>query len=156
MRVIRLGLRLGLFQLSLGILGVLMLGLFNRLLIAEIGLPAAVVALAIGAQQLMGFTRVWFGNRSDQIAGGGLRRTPFIVKSALAFSLLFGLAGWVVLQLAETVALPSQPFVGVWIGVLTLISIAIGTAISAGGTAFSALVVDLTSKHERPRVLSVI
>ena len=69
MRVIRLGLRLGLFQLSLGILGVLMLGLFNRLLIAEIGLPAAVVALAIGAQQLMGFTRVWFGNRSDQIAG---------------------------------------------------------------------------------------
>ena len=52
-RVIRLGLRLGLFQLSLGILGVLMLGLFNRLLIAEIGLPAAVVALAIGTQQLM-------------------------------------------------------------------------------------------------------
>ena len=39
---------------------------------------------------------------------------------------------------------------------LTLISIAIGTAISAGGTAFSALVVDLTSERERPRVLSVI
>ena len=156
MRVVRLALRLGLFQLSLGILGVLMLGLFNRLLIAEIGLPAAVVAFALGSQQLMGFTRVWFGNRSDRIAGGRLKRTPYIVKSALAFSLLFGLAGWVVLQLAETVALPSQPFVGVWIGVLTLISIAIGTAISAGGTAFSALVVDLTSERERPRVLSVI
>jgi BCD family chlorophyll transporter-like MFS transporter len=155
-RVVRLALRLGLFQLSLGILGVLMLGLFNRLLIAEIGLPAAVVAFALGSQQLMGFTRVWFGNRSDRIAGGRLKRTPYIVKSALAFSLLFGLAGWVVLQLAETVALPSQPFVGVWIGVLTLISIAIGTAISAGGTAFSALVVDLTSERERPRVLSVI
>ena len=54
MRVLRLGFRLGLFQLSLGILGVLMLGLFNRLLIEEIGLPAAVVALAIGSQQLMG------------------------------------------------------------------------------------------------------
>ena len=133
-----------------------MLGLFNRLLIAEIGLPAAVVALAIGAQQLMSITRVWFGNRSYQIAGGGLRRTPFIVKSALAFSLLFGLAGWVVLQLAETVALPSRPFVGVWIGVLTLISLALGTAISAGGTAFSALIVDLTSERERPRVLSVV
>ena len=77
MRVLRLGFRLGLFQLSLGILGVLMLGLFNRLLIEEIGLPAAVVALAIGSQQLMGFTRVWFGNRSDQIAGGvsGVRRS---------------------------------------------------------------------------------
>lgn len=70
MRVISLCLHFGLFQLSLGILGVLMLGLFNRLLIAEIGLPAAIVALAIGDQQLMGFTRIWFGNRSDQIAGG--------------------------------------------------------------------------------------
>ena len=47
MRVLRLGFRLGLFQLSLGILGVLTLGLFNRLLIEEIGLLAAVVALAI-------------------------------------------------------------------------------------------------------------
>ena len=37
-----------------------------------------------------------------------------------------------------------------------LISIALGTAISAGGTAFSALVVDLTSERERPRVLAVV
>ena len=155
-RDIRLGIRLGLFQLSLGILGVLMLGLFNRLLIEEIGLPAAVVALAIGSQQLMGFTRIWFGNRSDRIAAGRLKRTPYIVISALAFSGLFGLSGWVVLQLARTITLPDQPFVGAWVGLLTLISIALGTAISAGGTAFSALVVDLTSERERPRVLAVV
>ena len=55
MRAVRLGLRLGLFQLSLGILGVLILGLLNRLLITEIGVSAALTALAIGAQQLMGF-----------------------------------------------------------------------------------------------------
>ena len=155
-RDIRLGIRLGLFQLSLGILGVLMLGLFNRLLIAEIGLPAAVVALAIGSQQLMGFTRIWFGNRSDRIAAGRLKRTPYIVISALAFSGLFGLSGWVVLQLARTITLPGQLFVGPWVGLLMLISIALGTAISAGGTAFSALVVDLTSERERPRVLAVV
>ena len=155
-RDIRLGIRLGLFQLSLGILGVLMLGLFNRLLIAEIGLPAAVVALAIGSQQLMGFTRIWFGNRSDRIAAGRLKRTPYIVISALAFSGLFGLSGWVVLQLARTITLPGQLFVGPWVGLLMLISIALGMAISAGGTAFSALVVDLTSERERPRVLAVV
>lgn len=155
-RVVRLGLRLGLFQLSLGILGVLTLGLLNRLLISDIGLPAAVVALAIGAQQLMGFTRVWFGNRSDRVVVGRLKRTPYILISALAFSVLFGLAGWVVLQLADAVSLPGQPFVGAWVGLLMLISIAIGTAISAGGTAFSALIVDLTSERERPRVLSLV
>ena len=133
-----------------------MLGLFNRLLIAEIGLPAAVVALAIGSQQLMGFTRIWFGNRSDRIAAGRLKRTPYIVISALAFSGLFGLSGWVVLQLARTITLPGQLFVGPWVGLLMLISIALGMAISAGGTAFSALVVDLTSERERPRVLAVV
>ena len=61
-----------------------------------------------------------------------------------------------VLQLARTITLPDQPFVGAWVGLLTLISIALGTAISAGGTAFSALVVDLTSERERPRVLAVV
>ena len=61
-----------------------------------------------------------------------------------------------VLQLAQTITLADQPFVGAWVGLLTLISIALGTAISAGGTAFSALVVDLTSERERPRVLAVV
>ena len=97
------------------------------------------MALAIGSQQLMGFTRVWFGNRSDRIVGGRLKRTPYIVVSALAFSVLLGLAGWVVLRLAQAITLPSQPFVGTLVGLLMLISIALGTAISVGGKAFSAL-----------------
>ena len=71
------------FQLSLGILGVLTLGLLNRLLIEEIQLPAAVAALAIGAQELMGFSRAFFGNWSDRLPLGGLRRTPFLLASAL-------------------------------------------------------------------------
>ena len=75
---IRLALRLGLFQLSLGILGVLILGLLNRLLIHDIQLLAA---LAVSGQQLMGFTRAWFGHRFDRIPLSRLRRTPFIVIS---------------------------------------------------------------------------
>ena len=59
--------QLGLFQLSFGILGVLILGLLNRLLIQDIQLPAVLAALAVGGQQLMGFTRAWFGNRSECI-----------------------------------------------------------------------------------------
>ena len=60
-RPLRLALQLGLFQLSLGILGVLILGLFNRLLIQDIQVPAVLAAVAVGGQQLMGHTRVWFG-----------------------------------------------------------------------------------------------
>ena len=46
-RPLRLALRLGLFQISLGILGVLILGLLNRLLIQDIQVPAVLAALAL-------------------------------------------------------------------------------------------------------------
>ena len=87
---LRLGMQLGLFHLSLGIHGVLFLGLLNRLLIQDIKLPAVLAALAVGGQQLMEFTRAWFGHRSDRIPPSRLRRTPFIVISPLAIRL-----GWV-------------------------------------------------------------
>ena len=155
-RQLRLGMQLGLFQLSFGLLGVLILGLLNRLLIQDIQLPAVLAALAVGAQQLMGFTRIWFGHRSDQMPSGRLRRSPFILASSCAVALLFLLAVRVVLQLARSMELqgllPSLP----WVGALVLIFIAIGTAIAAGGTAFSALVADRTTEQERPRVLSVV
>ena len=156
MRELRLGLQLGLFQLSLGILGVLILGLLNRLLIQDIQLPAALAALAIGGQQLMGFTRIWFGNWSDRIPLSRLRRTPFIVVSVLALAILFGLAGNVVLALARGMQGRTLGDVTPWIALLVLVFVAIGTAVAAGGTAFSALIADRTTEEERPRVLSVV
>ena len=42
---------------------------------------------AVGGQQLMGFTRVWFGHRSDRIPISRLRRTPFIIISTVAIAL---------------------------------------------------------------------
>ena len=122
-----LGVRLGLFQLSLGILSVLVLGLLNRLLIQEIQLPAVLAALAIGGQQLMGFTRAWFGNRSDRIPLNRLRRTPFIVVSSLALALLFGLACQLVLQLAVAMDAARSGAVVVLMGLLVFTSRPINT-----------------------------
>ncbi|MCB4393513.1 BCD family MFS transporter [Synechococcus sp. HB1133] len=153
---LRLALQLGLFQLSLGILGVLILGLLNRLLIQDIQLPAVLAALAVGGQQLMGFTRAWFGHRSDRIPPSRLRRTPFIVISSLAIALLFGVVCQLVLRLATSMEASGGELNGLLIGLLILVFVAIGTAIAAGGTAFSALIADRTTAAERPRVLSVV
>ncbi len=46
-RPLRLALQLGLFQLCLGILGVLILGLLNRLLIQDIQVPAVLRLLPL-------------------------------------------------------------------------------------------------------------
>lgn len=101
-RPLRLAIQLGLFQLSLGILGVLILGLLNCLLIQDIQVPAVLAAVAVGGQQLMGFTRAWFGHRSDRIPISRLRRTPFIISSTVAIALLFGVACQLVLRLATS------------------------------------------------------
>ena len=155
-RPLLLGLQLGLFQLGLGIFGVLAFGLFNRLLIEEFQRPAVLVAVAIGSQQLMGFTRVWFGHRSDRIPVSGLRRTPFIVCSSLFLALLFGLACQLVLQLGRVMVSSGGANLSWLILLLTAVFIAIGMAIAAGGTALSALIADRTTEEERPKVLSVV
>ena len=153
---IRLALRLGLFQLSLGLLSVLTLGLLNRLLIQDLQLPAGLVALAIGAQELMGVTRAWFGSWSDRISVTSRRRTPFVVGSSFVLSLLFGLAVWVVLRLADVLQNGPQAAATGWIALLMVVFVGIGAAVSAGGTAFSALIIDLTGERDRPRLLSVV
>ena len=131
MRPLRLGMQLGLFQLSLGILGVLILGLLNRLLIQDIQLPAVLAALAVGGQQLMGFTRAWFGHRSDRIPPSRLRRTPFIVISSFAIALLFGVACQLVLRLATSMEAFGGELDVLLIGLLILAFVAIGTATGA-------------------------
>lgn len=156
MGTLTLGLRLGLFQLSLGILGVLILGLLNRLLIQDIQVPAVLAAVAVGGQQLMGFTRAWFGHRSDRIPISRLRRTPFIVISTVAIALLFGVACQLVLRVATSMEASGGELNALLMGLLILAFVGIGTAIAAGGTAFSALIADRTTEAERPRVLSVV
>ena len=151
-----LGLQLGSFQLGLGIFGVLAFGLFNRLLIEDIHLPAVLVAVAIGSQQLMGFTRVWFGYRSDRIPSSRLKRTPFILGSSVALALLFGVACRLVLQLGRVIEGSGGATQASLLLMLTAVFVAIGTAIAAGGTALAALIADRTTTEERPKVLSVV
>ncbi len=126
MRAVRLGLRLGLFQLSLGILGVLILGLPESSPDHRDWRVCRFDGFGDWGPAADGLHRAWFGNRSDRIPSGRLRRTPFIVMGSLAISLLFGLTGWVVLQLAKTMPLANPSFLGGWIGLLLLISIATG------------------------------
>ena len=122
-----LGVRLGLFQLSLGILSVLVLGLLNRLLIQEIQLPAVLAALAIGGQQLMGFTRAWFGNRSDRIplnaCGGPHSSCQFPGVGAVVWP-----GRQLVLQLAVAMDAARSGAVVVLMGLLGRVFIGIGTA----------------------------
>lgn len=149
-------LRLGLFQACLGALSVLTLGIFNRLLIEEFKVPAALTALALGAQQLVAFTRVWFGQQSDRIAPGRLRRTPLILGGAALFCTLFWIGGRTMLWLAQASMAADSGAVLHRGLVLALVFMAYGVALSASSTPFAALLVDVSSERQRPGLVSVV
>ena len=155
-RFIALALRLGLFQACLGALSVLTLGIFNRLLIDEFQVPAALTALALGSQQLVGFSRVWFGQRSDRCRWKGLRRTPFIIGGAAVFCGLTWIAGRTVLWLAEASQSGNQADVVSRGLVLALVFVFYGLAISASSTPFAALLVDVSTEKQRPALVSIV
>ena len=156
LRFIALAFRLGLFQACLGAISVLTLGIFNRLLIDEFAVPAALTALALGAQQMVAFTRVWFGQRSDTCRWRGLRRTPFILGGAVAFCLLLWIAGHTVLWLAAASQAGDQAALLLRGLVLTVVMLAFGLAISASSTPFAALLVDLSTERQRPTLVSIV
>jgi len=155
-RFIALALRLGLFQACLGALSVLTLGIFNRLLIDEFFVPAALTALALGGQQLVAFSRVWFGQRSDRTRWNGLKRTPFILGGAAVFCLLTWVAGRTVLWLAAASQMGDTSAVLMRGLLLAGVFVGYGLAISASSTPFAALLVDISTEKQRPALVSVV
>ena len=155
-KFVLLAIRLGLFQACLGALSVLTLGIFNRLLIVEFAVPAALTALALGCQQLVAFTRVWFGQRSDRCRWRGLRRTPFIIGGAAAFCALTWIAGRMVLWIAAASMLDDTSAVITRGLLLAVVFLLYGIAISASSTPFAALLVDVSTEKQRPVLVSIV
>lgn len=75
--------RLGAFPIAYGLSGVLIGGTLNRVMIAELKLPATLVALLFTLPLLVSPLRLWFGYRSDGFPIFGRRREPYMVLGAL-------------------------------------------------------------------------
>ncbi|MEA5419680.1 PucC family protein, partial [Spirulina sp. CCNP1310] len=98
-------LRLGLFNLGLGLMSVLTVAVLNRVMITELQIPAWVTAGAVALPYLVSPARVWFGQLSDSRPLWGLHRTGYVRCGALMAGIIVFLAvqtGW---QLGGGVAL---------------------------------------------------
>jgi len=74
--------RLALFSIAYGLSGALIGGTLNRIMIAELGLPATLVAFFFAIPLLVSPVRVWLGYRSDGYPIFGKRREPYIIFGA--------------------------------------------------------------------------
>ena len=146
-------LRLSLFQISVGMLTVLMIGTLNRVMIVELKVSATVVAIMVALPILFAPLRALVGFRSDTYRSAiGWRRVPFVWFGAM---LQFG--GLAMMPFALLV-MSGDGEAPAWVGQIGagLAFVLAGAGMQISQTAGLALATDLAEERSRPRVVALM
>jgi len=147
-------LRLSLFQVSVGMATVLLLGTLNRVMIVELSVPALVVAAMIALPVLIAPFRALLGFRSDTYRSAlGWKRIPY-----LWFGSLWQMGGLAVMPFALLVLSGQQTVGPAWAGevLAALAFLMTGLGLHMTQTAGLALASDRASDETRPRVVALL
>ena len=147
-------LRLSLFQISVGMATVMLLGTLNRVMIVELGVPAAMVATMVALPVLIAPFRALLGFRSDHYRSAiGWRRVPY-----MWFGSLWQMGGLAVMPFALLVlsgdAVHDVPWAGEGLAALAFLMTGLGLHMTQ--TAGLALASDLADEDTRPRVVALL
>ncbi|RUR75046.1 BCD family MFS transporter [Chlorogloeopsis fritschii PCC 9212] len=149
--------RLGLFQMALGIMSILTLGVLNRVMIEELQVPALIAAGTIAMYQFVAPVRVWFGQMSDSKTLLGYHRTGYVWVGAALFAIVSFFAVQVVWQLGFSLRSGSWTTqTSGWVALLALMFALYGIAISASSTPFAALLVDVSDEDNRSKLVGIV
>ena len=149
--------RLSLFQMGLGIMSLLTLGVINRVMIDELKVLPLIAAGAIAMHQFVAPARVWFGQLSDSKPLLGYHRTGFVWIGAAVFAITSFLALQVVWQLGGSLQATGWSFsTYAWVAVLALVFAIYGLALSASSTPFAALLVDVSDEDNRSKLIGIV
>ena len=149
--------RLGFYQMGLGTMSVLTLGVLNRVMITELTIPATIVAVTLSLYQFMAPARVWFGQMSDAKPLFGQHRTGYMWIGAILFAVTAFFAVQVMWQVGDSLRVNGwSNSTYFWIGILGLMFIFYGLALSASSTPFAALLVDISDEDNRSKVVGIV
>ncbi|WP_371156106.1 PucC family protein [Jannaschia sp. 2305UL9-9] len=148
-------LRLSLFQVSVGMAAVMLLGTLNRVMIVELGLSAFLVAAMIALPVLVAPFRALLGFRSDTYRSAiGWKRIPY-----LWFGTLWQFGGLAIMPFAllilggyDQMAIP--PFAGEAAAAVAFLMTGLGMHMTQ--TAGLALAADRADDETRPRVVALL
>ncbi|MCG6884300.1 MAG: PucC family protein [Silicimonas sp.] len=147
-------LRLSLFQVSVGMASVMLLGTLNRVMIVELSVPAMIVAVMIALPVLIAPFRALLGFRSDTYRSAiGWKRIPY-----LWFGSLWQMGGLAVMPFALLVLggdpVHEVPFAGEVLAALAFLMTGLGLHMTQ--TAGLALAADRATEETRPRVVALL
>lgn len=149
-------LRLSLFQVTVGMALVLMVGTLNRVMIVELRVPATLVAVMLALPLVFAPFRALIGFRSDTFRSAlGLRRLPFIFKGTMYQFGGFAIMPFALLVLSgygEAIDAPR------WIGLsaAALAFLLVGAGVHIVQTVGLALATDLVPEADQPKVVGLM
>ena len=149
-------LRLSLFQVSVGMALVLLVGTLNRVMIVELHVPAALVAVMVALPVLYAPLRALVGFRSDTHRSAlGWRRVPFIWMGTLMQFGGFAVMPFALLVLSGGGDAARWP---AWVGQAGagLCFLMVGAGLHTTQTAGLALATDLAAESARPRMVGLM
>ncbi len=147
-------LRLSLFQVSVGMAAVMLLGTLNRVMIVELSVPAMIVAVMIALPVLIAPFRALLGFKSDTYKSAiGWKRVPYIW-----FGTLWQFGGLAIMPSALLVlggdTYIDIPFAGQVLAGLAFLMTGLGMHMTQ--TAGLALASDRATDETRPRVVALL
>ena len=146
-------LRLSLFQVTVGMAAVLLIGTLNRVMIVELNVPSWIVAIMLALPLLFAPFRALVGFRSDNHRSFlGWRRVPYIWLGTM---LQFG--GLAIMPFALLI-LSGDTTGPIFVGhvAAALAFLLVGAGLHTVQTVGLALATDLAPEHARPRVVALL
>ncbi|WGT68204.1 BCD family MFS transporter [cyanobacterium endosymbiont of Epithemia clementina EcSB] len=149
--------RLGLFQMGLGIMSLLTLGIFNRIMIDELTVLPWIAATAIAMYQFVSPAKIWFGQMSDTKKIWGYHRSSYVWIGAILFTSLAFIALQGVWQLGFSLKETGWSMTTcTWAVLLGVIFALYGLALSFSSTPFAAMLVDISDEDNRSQLISIV
>ncbi|WP_375466143.1 MFS transporter, partial [uncultured Methylobacterium sp.] len=145
--------RLALFQVTVGMAAVLLIGTLNRVMIVELEVPAWIVALMLSLPLVFAPLRALVGFRSDTHRSVlGWRRVPYIW-----FGTLLQFGGLAIMPFA-LLLLSGDTTGPLWAGQVAaaLAFVLVGAGLHTTQTVGLALATDLAPAHARPKVVALL
>ena len=146
-------LRLSLFQVSVGMAAVLLIGTLNRVMIVEMGVPVWQVAVMVSLPLLFAPFRALIGFRSDMhVSVLGWRRVPYIWLGTAAQFSGFAMMPFALIVLSGDTTGPE------WVGPVAagIAFILVGGGMHTVQTAGLALATDLAPRHVQAKVVALL
>ncbi|MEY2783748.1 MAG: hypothetical protein RLZZ134_1807 [Pseudomonadota bacterium] len=149
-------LRLSLFQISVGMAMVMLVGTLNRVMIVELKVPATLVSFMVALPLLIAPLRALIGFRSDNHRSQlGWRRVPYIWMGSLLQFGGFSIMPFALLVLSGAGQASQAP---AWVGMLgaSVAFVLVGLGMHTVQTAGLALATDLAPPESQPKVVGLM